>query len=146
MNIEEYLTGSEIQDICRDEIRKQVGKHLCDQNNLQRIISNQAYEIVYKMVDESIDGGLEQLLKGKVIKIVDNLSEFNVFKTPDAWSRETHSAYNILKKAIDSESDNIKRIVSENVESQALAALKSDLNDYIVDAVKDLFVNNEAER
>jgi hypothetical protein len=37
MNIEEYLTGSQIQDICRDEIRKQVGKHLSDENNIQRI-------------------------------------------------------------------------------------------------------------
>ena len=66
INIDNYLGDDEIKDIITSEMRDLVKKHLSDENNITRIISNSAYQLVYKMVDETFDQSLSSMLTEKV--------------------------------------------------------------------------------
>lgn len=140
IDLNDYLDDDCIKDVLHSQIREEVKKHFSNEENVQRLISNQAYKIVYKMVGDMFDESLDTLLKNKVHSLVSELSISNVFKKPDAWSRESNTAYQSLSQAMLDEKDNIKRIVKDNIEEAVLVNLKDRLQYYIIDAVKEVYV------
>ena len=104
INILEVLTEEEIKQIAKEQLAKHFSSVFRDEKQTERILTNTAYEIVYKMVDSTIDEDLDVLLSKKVKKIVSGLSTFNVFKEPSAWDRQSNSMYKILERELLSES------------------------------------------
>ena len=139
VQLNDYLGDDLIKEIIEDQIRVEIVKYFKSEESIQRILNNQAYRIVYKMVDESLSDSVENLLEDKVLEIVNNLTEYSIFQKPDAWSRDTNGAYDILKSAIDSNKDRIKAIVEDNIETQVLRSLKSSLKEHLTDAIQDIF-------
>jgi adenine-specific DNA methylase len=98
IKVEDYLSEKEIKQILTDAIKDKCSTYL--ENNFERMASNAAYYVIWKSVDEVIDGSFEEILKGKINKAMTNFNEFNIFQKPDAWSRETNSAYKLLMQSI----------------------------------------------
>ena len=139
INFSDYLTEEEQKEIVKECFKDQCKESFKNEKNLQRIIFNQAYNIVWKMVDEVFDNSLENLLKEKVKIIIEGLSEFTIFKKPDAWDREPNNAYNFLQKCIEENFSRIKQIVDENIDKETLKELKIDINDRISECVSAIY-------
>ena len=137
INIDNYLGDDEIKDIITSEMRDLVKKHLSDENNITRIISNSAYQLVYKMVDETFDQSLSSMLTEKVGEIVSNLSEHAIFKAPNAWDREPNYPHKILQKAIADNTQKIKDVVAEQIPALTRTRLKENLSEHIKDAISE---------
>lgn len=132
MNIEDYLTEDEQNRVAKEVLTDRLR---IDEKNLERIISNTAYEMVHKMVDECFGNKLEILLAEKVKKIILELNEFSVFKKPNAWNREPNHAYEILQKAIEDNKDLITEQVKEALPEQSKKMLKDNLKELVIEAV-----------
>ena len=100
INITEYLSDNEIREIAAGEIRKSVELYMRDENNFKRIITNAAYDMVWGKVDEVGGETVEDYLPAKVKEIIEKMTVFNIFKKPDAWSREANAGYQILERCL----------------------------------------------
>lgn len=139
IDIESYLSHEEIKEIVREEVKIRAKSALAKEEDIKRIVSNASYDIVWKMIDDVYDLDLKQVLKCRVKSVIEDLTGFDLFKKPDAWSRETNSAYDHLKKCIDDNKNVISRIVSSSVESQTIEALKGGIGEYIIEAIQEIY-------
>lgn len=135
INVDDYLSEDEKTQITVNAFREACFKHFKDEDSVKRIISNSAYDIVYRMVDESFNIELEYFLQARVVELVKNLSEYNLFQKPNAWSRESNSAYQILERALIDNKELIESKVKEHLPEATMQAIKADLKEYIQEAV-----------
>ena len=94
INVRDYVSDAEIKGIIIDEVRGIVHK------DRERILGNMAYGLVFKAVDEAIDGDTKELIRKKAVKIIDGLTEFSVFRKKDAWGAEESVAHQELQAEI----------------------------------------------
>lgn len=143
IDVSDYVSESEIRNAILDQVRTSTMFHLKDEKDIQRIITNESYELVYKLVDEYFDNKLAETISKKVENIIDNMSTYNIFKEPNAWDREPNTAYKHLQKCIESQFPKIEKIVSDEIETETIQALKRDLKEYIIEAVQNLFTKEQ---
>jgi len=98
INITDYISEDEMERIATEEFRNQIREQ--SRQSLERVINNAAYAVVWEAVDECMDGEAVSILKSKVLSIIDDLTSFNVFATPNAWERKENMAHNLLVKAV----------------------------------------------
>lgn len=77
IDIMKYITDDQIGEIVANVVRDKV-RETCIES-LSTMISNAAYKIVWEMVNEQFNDKLENMLKDKVVEIINNMSSFNVF-------------------------------------------------------------------
>ncbi len=135
INIDDYITEEEKKEITKEAFQQACFMHFKDEDSVKRIISNSAYDIVYKLVDEQFHFGLDLTLEANIVQIINKMDWFHLFKKPDAWSRESNSAYQILEKALLDNKELIERNVKEHLPEATMKALKADLKEYIQDSV-----------
>lgn len=119
MNVEidlnEYLTHEDKKRIAEEEYRQAIRSVVAVDK--ERILSNAAYTVVQKLIDEQFGEDMNQLLVEKVKHIIDNLSSYNVFKCKDAWDRDESKGWAYLQQAMDDNKDlidnRVKSIVKE---------------------------------
>jgi uncharacterized protein YbcC (UPF0753/DUF2309 family) len=111
MNIEisDYMSESEIKAIMAEAVKDKCKSYI--DSNFERMVNNAAYHVIWKSVDEVIDGTFKEQLEHAVQKQMKSFSEFNLFQKPDAWSRETNSAYKLLMQSV----ENNKHLIDERV-------------------------------
>lgn len=77
IDIMKYITDDQIGEIVADAVRDKVRDTFSE--SLSTMISNAAYKIAWEMVNEQFNDKLENMLKDKVVEIINNMSSFNVF-------------------------------------------------------------------
>jgi len=98
IKFEDYLSLEEQKEIVVDVFREKcLQKFTLDS---ERIFSNAAYSIVTKLVDEQMNGKMAELITANTIKVINELSEYTVFKRPDAWDKGASEAYKLLQKIV----------------------------------------------
>lgn len=132
--IEDYLSREEIQDIVKDELRILV-KDSFRKEKLDTLIANSSYEIVWKAVDEEMDGNLIETIKTKTLDIINNLSSYSVFHKKDAWEHEDSKAYIYMQQAIEENKDLIFSMTKERIVTEIVKFIDTD---YIQNCVNDL--------
>ena len=98
INLTDYISEDEMKRIATEEFRNQIRKQ--SRQSLERAINNAAYAVVWEAVDECMDGEAISFLKSKVLDIINDMTSFNVFATPNAWDRKENMAHNLLVKAV----------------------------------------------
>jgi hypothetical protein len=144
INIDEYITEEEKKLIAKEAFKEACWLKFKDENAVQRIITNSAYDIVYKMVDEHFNLNLELMFEDKVVETINTMNWFHLFKKPDAWSRESNSAYQILERALLDNKELIESNVKEHLPEATMQAIKADLKGYIQGAVNRHYDGLEA--
>ena len=132
--IHDYLSREEIQDIVKDELRILV-KDSFRKEKLDTLIANSSYEIVWKAVDEEMDGNLIETIKTKTLDIINNLSSYSVFHKKDAWEHEDSKAYIYMQQAIEENKDLIFSMTKERIVTEIVKFIDTN---YIQDCVNDL--------
>jgi hypothetical protein len=140
IDIWDHLSEEDVKQCAMNAMVGVFKENISTEKELQRIISNNAYHAVWQKVDEVLDEDIEGLIAKKVKKIVKTkLSEFTIFKKPDAWDREPNSAYKYLMECVEEQKPKIKAAVEEQIEAQTLKALEEDIGEFIIRAVQDLY-------
>lgn len=98
LRIEDYLTEGQMSDIAIEEWRR-ICREACN-GHQERIISNVAHDVVVTMVAEALGETALEQIRAKAVSVIENLTEFTVFKRPDAWDRGPSPAYAVLMEAV----------------------------------------------
>lgn len=109
INIDDYLSDEEKRQIARDEFRAACARRSAD--DFERILSNAAYDLVRKEVDEAFDGCMVDTVRANALKVIRELSSFTVFNRPNAWDNEACKGWTYLQEAIEA----AKPAISERV-------------------------------
>ncbi len=142
LKFEDYLSESEIKTIMQEALRDKVNYYL--DKDFERMLTNTAYHIVWKEVDTVIDGTFKSQLEKNVQKQMTSFTEFNLFQKPDAWSRETNSAYKLLMQSIENNKHLLDERVKEIVNNlQPREDWQLDLDVRIGDLIMERLFNKE---
>lgn len=134
VDIEDYLSRETVHDIIKDELRLLV-KDSFRKEKLDTLIANSSYEIVWKAVDEEMDGNLINSIKTKTLEIINSLSSYSVFHKKDAWEHEDSKAYTYMQQAIDENKDLIYSMTKDRITSEIVKFIDTN---YIQECVNDL--------
>lgn len=96
--IEKYLTPDEMRNIAIEEWRSMC-RSSCG-GSAERIISNIGHHVARSIVDEALGPDALVQIAAKATEVISNLSEFTVFRKPDAWDRGPSPAYVMLNDAL----------------------------------------------
>ena len=98
IDIMKYITDEQIGEIVADEVRNKVRDTFSE--SFSTMISNAAYKIVWEMVNEQFNDKLENMLKDKVVEIINNMSFFNVFQWKSHYSDKNSLGADIVDETI----------------------------------------------
>ncbi len=132
INVEDYLDRDEIKDIIKNQIRYIV------ERDAERLLTNSAYYVVFKAVDEALDNSAKEFIKAKAIAVINDLSEYCVFRKKDAWEKEDSIAYQILQEAMNENKDLIKQKVREAIENRDYERDIQNSMDYISEGLFEI--------
>lgn len=80
INLMDFVSEGEVKEAVQDEIRHCVRRVYSKENDMQRLVSNLAYEFVFKMVDEQFEGKLADLLRANIERVINDMTNFEVFR------------------------------------------------------------------
>ena len=132
-NIEQYLSEDDMKEIAKDAFREKCEK--CLETDFERILSNIAYSVIWKASDDVLDGQLQHKLKAKVEGVIENLTDFSVFKSPDSWSRESNKSYKLLQEVVEDSRPLIEQRVKEIIKGFDGKDFKLDMNYRLEDMI-----------
>jgi len=140
MNIkfEDYLNENEVKEIVTDVFRQQLADKF--KKDYERIFSNAAFNIVTKLVDEQMNGKMAELIAENTVKVINGLSDYTVFKRPDAWDNSSSEAYKILQKSVVDSKPLIDEKIKGMIDKLVIRELQEQLNESILELLdKKLF-------
>ena len=108
--IEKYLSDAELKEVATEEWRA-VCREQFERRTPETIISNAAYEIAYKIVDEHFELPLSEVISQQVAKVISELSDFTVFRSPSTFDRTPSPAWKLLQQVVVEEKDAINKAV-----------------------------------
>lgn len=108
INIMDYLSEKEIGECIKEELKKQISNYI-NKVGVDTFISNISYINVFKKIDEEIPD-FEIQIKEKVKNIIENLSEYCVFKEKTVFEKES-----VGQKLLNNAVEENKNILNEKV-------------------------------
>jgi hypothetical protein len=137
INIDDCLTEEQKREIVIEQYRLAVAANMKTEKDIQRILSNAGFNAVYSIIDECFDGSSKEIIRTKINEILNDLSSYNIFNKPDAWSRETNSAYDYLQQCIEENKDVIRDKVVQLLDEQTARACKQDVKELVACAINE---------
>ena len=137
INIDDYLTEDHKREIIIEQYRLVVSSNMKSEADIQRILSNAGFNTVYSIVDECFDGSSKAVIKAKINEILNDPSAYHIFNKPDAWSRETNSAYDYLQKCVEENRDTIRDKVAALIDEQVARSCKHDVKELVACAISE---------
>lgn len=135
VNLDDYLSDEEKRQIARDAFREAcAAKSVKD---FERILDNAGYELVRKEVDAVFDGGMAEAVKARAIKVIEKLSDFTVFKKPDAWDREASKGFVHLQAAMSEAGPAIRARVNQIIETMPAEKIEDMIRYELAGAIID---------
>jgi len=147
IEVKDYLSESEIKEIVQQELRFKVRQQF-DLNNIERIFANSAYHIVWEEVNKSIDYDMTELIKNKVIQIINELSAYSVFRDKGdyIYGRDKNSnAQDYLNQYVEENKNIINDRVIEIMQGLDSEKLNDQLYDLIYQVVEDRIIGKKED-
>ncbi len=139
IKIEDYLSGEEIKEICKEVLSQKIREDMC-KLNVNDIIANISYAAVAAMVNTYVgeDDFCKREIPRKVRDVIAGLSDFTVFQKADAWERKNSIAYDIMQEECRASRPLIKARVEQIVNEYKFPQLERDEIMYtIADVLTD---------
>jgi hypothetical protein len=135
INIDDYLSEEEKHSIAKEVFIEQCRKRSAD--DFERIITNSAYHVVWDSMDEFCDKSVMAKLRNKVRNIIDGLTEFTVFRQPDAWHKRENTPYSVLLESVREN----KPLLDQKVKAAMSKLSTKDAKQIAIKAFEDSFKN-----
>jgi len=135
IDINQYLSEEDKRRIAEEEYRNAMRSWVVVDK--ERILSNAAYTVVQKLVDEQFGEDMNKILVDKTVEIIKNLSSHSVFKRKDAWDKDESKGYKYLQEAVDNNKDLIEAKVAEIIESLDASQFHYKLEELMYQVVEN---------
>jgi hypothetical protein len=132
IKFEDYLSEDE-----RKEIIKGVFHAKCLEafdKGAERIFSNAAYHVVYQIIDGQHDGNVAEIIAKKAISVIENLSDYSVFRPSDPWGNKQSKAYDVLMESIEKARPNMEARIGVLIDELD----ENDIRESLKDVAHDL--------
>lgn len=134
INIDEYISDTEkrqialeaFKDVCEDKFRK----------DSERIFSNTAHSIVWEEVAKLHDEDVSKKIAQKVSELIENLSEYSVFRATGHWEKES-VAHKVMGEAVSENKENLKNRISKIIDGIDEDAIRSEVTDMATAIIED---------
>lgn len=137
INLDDYVSDEEKKDIAvrvfSDRLRETLNIV-----EIERIVSNNSYEIAQRLVDENFNKEFKQAIKKKLPEIINNLTGYTVFNQGDtygAFAKEATLGWKMVEQAVRENEIMLKKRVAEVVAGIDEATLKDKISEAIYEAV-----------
>lgn len=147
IKVKDYLLESEIKEIVKDELRFKIRQQF-DINNIERIFTNSAYHIVWEEVNKSIDYDMTEMIKNKVIEVINGMTDYSVFRDKGdyIYGRDKDSiAQTYLNQYVEENKNIINEKVIEIMQGLDSDAIRNQLYDLIYQVVEDRIIGKKEE-
>ena len=113
-DLSDYLSEEERKEIVREVFKDAVQRELEYETNVERILSNISYEIVFKAIEEIIPNYKEKITRGveKCINDV-NYSYYTFYK--DSYSKYKTLGYTYIEETVTKNKENIVAKVEKQI-------------------------------
>lgn len=130
LDIEEILTPEEIKLVAKSVLEQKL------KANYERVLSNSAYRVVWDAVDEVLDNKAKEMVRDNVLKIIEEMSAFVVFRSSNGWGDMDSDALQIVKQTVHDNEELIKSKVLGHIEKYNYAQRLQECEDgYIQDVL-----------
>ena len=136
INISDYLSQSQMEEIVVDELRRIVRQKLSSDSEVQRIIGNAAYYKAYDILDNSLPEGWVKTVTGEVAEIVNDAKYYNIFRYNWSTNMPESQASRIVEQTVVENKDKIIKAVNEILDEK----VKADADSF-VERLIDSFYN-----
>ena len=136
LNLEDYLTDEEIKNACEKAIYTNTYNKLAALD-IDTVIANSSYRIIWKVLDEKFDKNLEEILCKKCEDIINNLSSFSVFRNKDSFNSKKSVGQEILDQKVKESEGLIEKKINEIIESYDFNELKESIGDLVYQCIMD---------
>lgn len=136
INIDDYLSEDEKKQIVTDEYRNLVAKSFDSRSEIDRILGNASYHAVWKITDDCLDGDSKEAVRLKVLKVIDNLTEYSVFYD-GGYVGKPNEAHKFLMRCVKENEPRIKAIIGDQVEKTAAKAAANDVRIAVAHAIME---------
>lgn len=121
INISDYLSQSQMEEIVADELRRIVRQKLSSDSEVQRIIGNAAYYKAYDILDNSLPEGWVETVTGKVKEVVNDAKYYNIFRYNWSTNMPESQASRIVEQTVVENKDKIITQVNEILDEKVRA-------------------------
>lgn len=133
INIDDYLGEEEKRQIARDEFRAACARRSAA--DFERILSNAAYDLVRKEVDDAFDGDMADTVRAQAVKVINGLSSHTVFSPPNSWDRNASKGYTYLQEAVEAARPLMVERVLTIIDTMSAVDLRERIEDLVCDAI-----------
>ncbi len=140
IDISDYYSYDEVKSIVKSSIESEARHQVNFKKDLdfERIFNNSAYHIVFTEMDNAVDYDVKELIKSKVLNILNSNSEFGLYRRKSDWEKEDSKAYTYLQEYVEQH----KGII----ESKVISQLENIDSQYIIDLINESVYNILDER
>lgn len=144
IDFRDYFSREQIEEIIKDELRAEVRRKFRI-DDIERIFTNSAYHIVWEEVNKSIDYDMTEFIKKKVIEIINELTNYSVFRSKGVYSYTDKDsiAQTYLNQYVEENKNIIKDKVIEIMQELDADALRDQLYDLIYQVVEDRIIGKK---
>lgn len=135
IDISDYFDYDEVKSIVKCAIESEARHQVKMKRDLdfERIFNNSAYHIVFEEMDKAVDYDVKEMIKTKVLEVLNTTGSFGLFRRKDAWEKEDSVAYLHLQKCVEEH----KNIIEEKVKTQ----LSQIDTEYLMDLINNTVYN-----
>ncbi|WP_436945633.1 hypothetical protein [Staphylococcus xylosus] len=140
INIKDYLDEDELKEIAQEEFRNAARKQFANETEINRIISNLGYKVIFEEVDRIIGDDTRKLIAKQVPKTIGEKDlSFEIFRSGDRWGGAS-LGYELLEQAV---KDNQHIIIEQvkNVLENAGTDERYRIMENVTDGITETFVN-----
>lgn len=135
IDINQYLSEDDKKRIAEEEYRSVIRSVV--NVDKERLLSNAAYTVVQKLIDEQFGEDMNTILVEKTINIISDLSQYSVFKKKDAWDKDESKGYKYLQEAVENNKGLIEDKVTEVIASLDPSSFHYKLEELMYQVVEN---------
>ena len=137
INISDYLSQSQMEEIVADELRKLVRAKFSSDAEITRLIGNSAYYKAYGILDNTLPKDWVEIVTSKIEEVVKEVKSYNIFRYDWSTYKPTSEASRIVERTVAENKDKIITQVNEILDEK----VKADANTF-VERLIDSFYNS----
>lgn len=134
INFDDYLSEEEKKAIIQSVFERYAQKEIIESH--ERIFSNAAYHICFKMVQEAFDGDVEEIIVENTKRVISELTSHTVFRRKESWEHEQSKGFVLLNQAVENQKDILEKKVAKIFSEIEIPDLKMSILEVIEEVVK----------
>ena len=143
IDVDDYLSEEDKKRMVVDAYSYAINRRV--ESDFERILNNTAYNLVRSMVDDALGKDSKEIIKEKVIEVINKLSSHTVFNGPDAWDKTTSKGYDLLQESVKESAPLIESKVKSVIEELSDYKIRVLIKDVVGEMIDEKLFGKDEE-